>query len=466
MKKHFSKFIKLFLIMNIFLLLICGHNRVYSQIYNEISGTIQENTVLTKENEPYLIKDNVTIPEGITLTINDGVTLNFAPGTSINVEGNLFVNGINSSHITFKSQGKEKWDKVIIKSDGNIIRYLDIDNAKEGLEIIKDENTVYNVNMTNCRYNLNFYNNDNSENIIPKSYVTAVSDYDINKDNKLDILDITCLAIYYNVKLGDSGYNSSRDFNKDNIINLYDLVILSQQIGAPSNSLYGRKIFIDPGHGGQDPGAVQNGYVEKNVNLSLALKLKNELISHGAVVVMSRDSDVTLDLAQRVNMANAANADLLLSIHHNSSTNSTPIGMSTHYSTYRPAIETKDDYVMYNGSKFTYISEQNGSITFNYYGTPKTLSYSSADITVYDPTPCSQAVQSKNYSQSIVNSLSSLGFENDGIKDHNLYLTRWPKMTSVLIEAGYLSNAAEAAKVTSSDMELKMAKKIANSIGA
>lgn len=464
MDKSCSHFVKIILAIIISFFLICQNNVVYSKTNNEISGIIQKNTILNTENGPYLVKGNITIPEGITLTINNGVTLIFTSNTSIDVEGNLIVNGIYNSHVIFKSLGKEKWDKVIINSNNNIIKYLDIDNAKEGLEITKDENTVYNINMTNSYYNLKFYDKNSINNIIPKAAVTAISDYDINKDSKINILDLISIAASYNKKTGDIGYESCKDLNKDNIININDLVLLSKQLSYSDFSLYGRKIFIDSGHGGTDPGAVQNGYIEKNVNLSLALKLKNELINHGAVVVMSRDSDVTLSLDQRVNMANAANADLFLSIHHNSSTSSAPVGMSTHYSTYRPAIETKDDYAIYNGVKFPYISEQNGSITFNYYGTPKTASYSSADITVYDPTPCSQAIQSKTYSQSIVNALSSLGFENDGIKDHNLYVTRWPKMTSVLIEAGYLSNAAEAAKVTSSDMELEMAEKIASGI--
>lgn len=463
MKKIITNFIKTILISSFFLLTFYqGSFPAYSATNNELTGTILEDTILTKEKSPYIVNSSITVPEGISLTINDGVILNFAPNTSINIEGNLFVNGTNNSHVIFQSQQDEKWDKLLLNSNNNIIKYLDIDDAKDGIVITKDENTIYNINMTNCNYKLNFYDNEYNNNSILQAVTNSISDYDVNKDNKIDILDVTSLAVLYNKKLGETGYESNKDLNKDNVINLYDLVRVSSQIGAEDNKLYGYKVFIDPGHGGQDPGAVQNGYLEKNINLSLALKLKNELMKYGADVVMSRESDVTLSLEQRVAMANQANADLLISIHHNSSTSSAPVGMSTHYSSYRPAIETKDAYAIYNGYKYPYISEQNGTITINYNGTPKT--YSINDLTVYDPTPCNEAALSKSFSQSMVDKLSSLGFENDGIKDHNLYMTRWPKMASVLIEAGYISNSAEANKVTSPDMEQKMAEQITKAV--
>lgn len=78
------------------------------------------------------------------------------------------------------------------------------------------------------------------------------------------------------------------------------------------------KIFIDPGHGGHDPGAVSNGVREKDLNLAIAKKLKKELEKYNNVVIkMSRTSDKFLSLSERSEMANNWGADFFLSIHIN-----------------------------------------------------------------------------------------------------------------------------------------------------
>lgn len=80
------------------------------------------------------------------------------------------------------------------------------------------------------------------------------------------------------------------------------------------------KIFVDPGHGGTDSGAVGNGIQEKNITLQLASAIESILINEysNAEVRMSRTGDETVTLNQRTNMANAWGADFYLSIHINS----------------------------------------------------------------------------------------------------------------------------------------------------
>lgn len=79
------------------------------------------------------------------------------------------------------------------------------------------------------------------------------------------------------------------------------------------------KIFIDPGHGGTDPGAVSQGLKEKEVTLAIALKLSTILNEkyNGHIVKLSRTTDVTLSLQERTDMANQWGADYLVSIHIN-----------------------------------------------------------------------------------------------------------------------------------------------------
>lgn len=77
------------------------------------------------------------------------------------------------------------------------------------------------------------------------------------------------------------------------------------------------KIFIDPGHGGTDPGAIGNGLQEKNLTLTLSLKIQSLLSAYDVSVQMSRNTDKTVSLNERTNMANAWGADYFLSIHVN-----------------------------------------------------------------------------------------------------------------------------------------------------
>ncbi len=89
--------------------------------------------------------------------------------------------------------------------------------------------------------------------------------------------------------------------------------------------LEGKTIVIDPGHGGDATGATTkyNGtiYNESNLNLSLGSLTSNYLTRAGATVVMSRTTDKDVGLSARAQLANDANADLFLSIHHNSAGN-------------------------------------------------------------------------------------------------------------------------------------------------
>lgn len=84
------------------------------------------------------------------------------------------------------------------------------------------------------------------------------------------------------------------------------------------------KLYLDPGHGGSDPGAQGNDLNEKDVTLDIALRLRNILLNdyENVEVRMSRTSDITKSLYERTNEANSWGADFYLSIHINSDNNS------------------------------------------------------------------------------------------------------------------------------------------------
>jgi N-acetylmuramoyl-L-alanine amidase len=79
-----------------------------------------------------------------------------------------------------------------------------------------------------------------------------------------------------------------------------------------------RRVVIDPGHGGSDPGAMMRGMREKEITLDIARRFAALLRAGGFEVVLTREGDDTLTLHQRVQAANAAKADVFLSIHVNS----------------------------------------------------------------------------------------------------------------------------------------------------
>ncbi|MFV0274817.1 MAG: N-acetylmuramoyl-L-alanine amidase [Bacilli bacterium] len=101
-------------------------------------------------------------------------------------------------------------------------------------------------------------------------------------------------------------------------------------------------IFLDAGHGSPDPGSIYINIYEKDINLAIVYKLKEELIKQGATVYLTRENDKDLagngdpqrkrsDLYKRVKMINNSNPDLYLSIHLNSSINTSYHGAQSFY---------------------------------------------------------------------------------------------------------------------------------------
>lgn len=95
---------------------------------------------------------------------------------------------------------------------------------------------------------------------------------------------------------------------------------------------YNKTIVIDPGHGGNKPGAISvRKRYEKDLNLSISLKLRDKLESLGYNIIMTRDTDVDIDLYERARIANDSDADLFVSIHGNSHINSVHKGIQVLY---------------------------------------------------------------------------------------------------------------------------------------
>lgn len=206
-----------------------------------------------------------------------------------------------------------------------------------------------------------------------------------------------------------------------------------------------KKIVVDAGHGNKnlkyntvDSGAVGIGGIkESDLTKSLADKLGSYLAQYNYDILYTRNylkgyNATAEDLKQRVDVANNNKADLFVSLHFDSSTNSSASGVSTHYSSYRPNLDNS------------------GLVTIG-------------DI-VYDKTPCKEAIASKELSIMIAKRLAELGFNNRGESDHNLYVTKNTNMPSLLVEGGFVSNAQDVARIKDPNMQKKMAEKIGQAI--
>ena len=169
------------------------------------------------------------------------------------------------------------------------------------------------------------------------------------------------------------------------------------------------KVFIDPGHGGYDNGAVQNGVLEDEINLQISQKIEAKLKAKGVQVKMSRYDDTYLSLTQRSRMANNWGSDIFVSIHQNSATSSSANGIETYY----------------------YSSRQD----------------------------------SRELATEIQNDLiKATNAVNRGVKTANYSVIQTARMSSNLVECGFISNPTEAKNLSSSSYQDKVAEGIVNGI--
>ncbi|CEN91715.1 S-layer protein [[Clostridium] sordellii] len=126
------------------------------------------------------------------------------------------------------------------------------------------------------------------------------------------------------------------------------------------------KVFIDPGHGGDDSGAPGLGSKnEDDLNLEVAMKVKKKLEAKNIDVKMSRESDEFIKLGERANMANQYGADVFVSIHQNSVDNAESVhGIETYYhpnkSMYEPlAKDIQDNAINQTGAKSRGVKSSN-----------------------------------------------------------------------------------------------------------
>ncbi|NEU30380.1 SH3 domain-containing protein [bacterium LRH843] len=173
-------------------------------------------------------------------------------------------------------------------------------------------------------------------------------------------------------------------------------------LSGPSNDspLSGKVIVVDPGHGAHDPGASGFGIKEKDVVLSVGLKLKPKLEDAGATVIMTRSTDVFLELSERVAIANNKKANAFISIHANAAASGAANGSETFWNS-------------------TYASAESKQLA--------------------------EAIQKEM--------VKKLKTRDRKAKQGNFHVIRNTRMTSVLVEIGFITNQEEARKLGNSSFQ-------------
>ena len=175
--------------------------------------------------------------------------------------------------------------------------------------------------------------------------------------------------------------------------------------------LSGKLIVIDVGHGGKDAGTSYQNVLEKDLNLAIAFKLKDELIKSGSDVIMTREGDYDLaspdasrrkksDFDNRIKLINDSQADLYISVH----------------------INYLDDS-SYSGAQVFYEGDNNKTLATNISPNVKLASY---------------------YLQEQLNMIS---YPRSIKPMPNIYMYQYLKIPGVLVECGFISNTFERKKL-------------------
>lgn len=196
-----------------------------------------------------------------------------------------------------------------------------------------------------------------------------------------------------------------------------------------------RRIVVDPGHGGHDPGAIgSTGLQEKDVVLAIGLKLRELLKEElGLDVVMTRSTDVFIPLEERTAIANKVNADLFISVHANAAANRNASGIETYYLNLAKTEKSAQLAAKENGTSLEKVSVLQ-AILFDLM----------ANYKLNDSAHLAEEIQ-KALHKKVRSQYSDV--KNLGVKQGPFYVLVGATMPSILVETAFLSNSQEEARM-------------------
>jgi N-acetylmuramoyl-L-alanine amidase len=222
-----------------------------------------------------------------------------------------------------------------------------------------------------------------------------------------------------------------------------------------------RKVVIDPGHGGHDPGTSgRSGLREKDVNLDIALRLAQLLRGRGIEVVLTRTTDVFVPLEERSHIANREQPDLFVSIHSDASPRASTAGATTYL--------VKEVFEQAGRGTFTLderagLAAQETSLNPTHVGVLPTSP--ALALVLWQVMLSEYRRESRLLAEAVQRQLSTRTGEPDrGVQEAGYSVLKWTYAPAVLIEVGFLSNPTWEAQLASPDYRERTAEAIADAI--
>ena len=246
------------------------------------------------------------------------------------------------------------------------------------------------------------------------------------------------------------------EFRKTFIAISFLILFVYNSSSAQSNVF---RVALDAGHGAHDFGAVYSGRVEKNINLALVLKVGKLLEQNPAIdVIYTRKTDVFIDLIERANIANQANANIFVSIHCNANRNTAASGTET--------------YVMGMSkvaSNLEAAKKENAVITLEkdykekYEGFDPNSPETMIGMTLMQEEYLENSI---SLASKIEDRFADLGKEirHGGVKQAPFMVLHKAYMPRVLVETGFISNPEEGNLLNSEEGQNEIAQAIADAI--
>ncbi|EKT61112.1 N-acetylmuramoyl-L-alanine amidase AmiB [Providencia burhodogranariea] len=213
-------------------------------------------------------------------------------------------------------------------------------------------------------------------------------------------------------------------------------------------------IAIDAGHGGKDPGAIgKNGYREKDVTLSVSRKLYEKLAADPMFKpVMTRDGDYFISVSGRSDVARKKSANMLVSIHADSAPNSSARGASVWVLSNRRANSELGSWLEQREKQSELLGGAGDALS----GADPYLSQAVLDLQFGHSQRVGYDVAVK-----VIQQLRKVGNIHKRSPEHaSLGVLRSPDIPSILVETGFISNAAEEQLLKSNDYQEKVAEAI------
>lgn len=215
---------------------------------------------------------------------------------------------------------------------------------------------------------------------------------------------------------------------------------------------------VDAGHGGDKEGAIgPGGEIEKVLSLQIARRVAAALERQGGEVVLTRTRDVAVPLAQRAALANALRADLFVSIHLNAMPGAAA-GHARGVETYFLSADATDAHARSVAAR-----ENADRIA----GEPEPDPNDPVAAILDDLEDAASLAGSSRLAYAVHESLvASLGAEDRGVKQAPFYVLAGARMPAVLLEVGFISHEAEAAKLQTREYQEQIASAVAEGVRA